>query len=215
MTDRGIHAVSCDISMALRFHMMGNEQPMKRVYPTLPDLKKEAGDNKQIPEQYAGIILKALHHYPELKNTRITFRLKDRNHEPYRVAPSLLPLRKHYTVTLLEKAEPPTDMALFRHLPDEAKMGAIGHQLSRIVQFETKGFAPALKITNQGSRKIEREADIITIEHGLGFELYTFACFVRAIPGYIEHRKELDINFLHPNEILEAMPPEQLQEVHR
>ena len=69
--------------------------------------------------------------------------------------------------------------------------------------------------TSAPGRKAEREADVLTIEHGLGFELYTFACYIRGIPGYVDERKQIDINHLHPNEILEALPPEQLQEIHR
>jgi hypothetical protein len=53
------------------------------------------------------------------------------------------------------------------------------------------------------------------IERGLGFELYLHATYLRKIPGFMEIRKDIEVNSLNPHEILEALPPEQLQEVHR
>jgi hypothetical protein len=192
---------------------------MKRQYPSRQELKNEFGNHKEIPAQYEDVILKSLSHYPELKDVRITFKLRDNHSEPYEVVPSMkdaMVLRKSYTVNLLEFAEEPAVNALFKNLPEEAQMGILGHLFAHIVQCEKKNIPSILKLaTSSPGRKMEREADVLTIEHGLGFELYTFACYIRGIPGYIEERKQFDVNHLHPNEILEALPPEQLQEIHR
>jgi hypothetical protein len=192
---------------------------MKKDYPPLAELKSEFGKNKTIPSQYEGSILRALSHYPELKETKIEFRLRTDHPVPYGTTPAVMsvlnPLAKRgYVISLLEKAQPPMEHVLFRNLPLEAQVAVIGHELGHVLQFET-GKASVLRTiisyaTPRTQRELERGADICCIEHGLGFELYTHAKFIRAIKGYLEERKEIDVNYLHPNEILETLPPEQL-----
>jgi hypothetical protein len=190
---------------------------MRRQYPSTDELRSEYGRHKTIPEQYQEVILRTLSHYPELKEVRLNFKLRKNHPEPYETVPSVIGavgLKKSYTIFLLEEATGALSMALFKNLPEEAQMGIIGHLLSHVLQYEKKTLASILKLAaSSPARKVEREADVLTIEHGLGFELYTFACYIRAIPGYVEERKQIDVNHLHPNEILECLPPEQLQEL--
>ncbi len=170
--------------------------------------------HKEIPLQYEETILRALYHYPELKDVRIAFKLKADHWEPYEAVPSL-GFKKSYSIIFREEGPESLEKLLFKNLPGEAQLGILGHLLAHIVQYEKKGLVSVIKLASGApERKVEREADVITIEHGLGFELYTFACFVRGIPGYIGERNEVDVNHLHPNEILEALPPDQLQELH-
>lgn len=192
---------------------------MKKEYPPLTELKKGFAVNKVIPKVYEESILRALSHYPELKNTNIHFKLKDKHPVPYNtVSSSLKALSKRkYIISILEKAEPPTEMALFKNLPEEARLGVIGHELGHIIEFSKKSLPSllfnAIKFSSpEETRKAERTADVHAIEHGLGFELYTHARYIRAIPGYTELRKDIDINYLHPNEILESLKPEELHE---
>jgi hypothetical protein len=196
---------------------------MKNSYPTIQDLRIEFGSNKEIPSEYEELILKTLSHYPELRNTHIRFKKKSSQNTPYETNPSartFFALKPSYTISWLDAASEPDEMVLFKNLPEPARMGVLAHELGHVLQYENKGPAgrykiPLKNISADGRRDIERQADIIAIEHGLGFELYTYARFIRAIPGYIQQHKEIDINQLHPNEILEALPPEQLQEFHK
>jgi hypothetical protein len=193
-------------------------------YPPLHELKKEFSGQKTIPLKYEEPILKALSHYPELKDIPIHFKLKDKHPVPYGTtpAPSTIIKRAHkrtYTISLLEKATPPMEQALFRNLPEPAQLGVIGHELGHVLQFSRRSLPgmmkTALKLTTQEEmREMERGADIAAIEHGLGFELYTHARFIRSIPGYLQERKDIEINYLHPHEILESLAPEDLHESH-
>jgi hypothetical protein len=205
------------------FSFMPNTIFMKRQYPPLSQLRKEFSKNKIIPPEYEEPILQALTHYPELKNTNIEFKKSDDHPVPYGTTPAVSNIitgsqKRKYIVTLLEKAQPPTDSALFRNLPVEAKRGVIGHELGHIMQFSKQKLPTLLKTilkysSPEETRKTERGADICAIEHGLGFELYTHARYIRSIPGYIEERKEININYLHPEEILDSMPSEQYPEI--
>ncbi len=194
---------------------------MKKEYPPLSQLKAEYGRNKQIPENYQEVVLRSLFHFPQLRETTIDFIVTDNHEKRHSTEPSfgsvLKGKKRSYTVRILEKKEGPEESALIKNLPYEAQMAAIAHELAHIVQFE-KGSSRHLKITLNKldkRRERERQADILVIEHGLGFELYTYATYVRNIKGLIDENRDLDVNHLHPNEILEALPPDQLQEVHR
>jgi hypothetical protein len=52
-------------------------------------LYKEYGQFKEIPSKYETVILKALSCFPELKYTRIKFRLKQKGSVPYNTKPVL------------------------------------------------------------------------------------------------------------------------------
>jgi hypothetical protein len=196
---------------------------MKREYPPLAQLTAEYGAHKEIPGDLREVILKALFHFPELRETRIEFRLTEQGEFPHETQPSVARLlvpgaKRGYTVSLLTRATSPTDQALILNLPYEAQVAAIAHELAHILQYESKGAGGAIRLSLQGGdaeRTSERQADISVIEHGLGFELYTYAAFIRKIKGYLEARPDIDVNRLHPNEILEALPPDQLHELPR
>jgi hypothetical protein len=196
---------------------------MKREYPAPERLEADYGRNKQIPESYREVILKTLSFFPELRDTHILFRLVHDQEDAHGPEPSVMRLliptvKRNYTVNILDSATPPHEQALLRNLPHEAQMAAIAHELSIIVQFEKAGSLKAIRLLSRDKdkeRELRRNADISVIERGLGFELYLHATYLRRIPGFLEIRKDIEVNSLNPNEILEALPPEQLHEVHR
>src|SRR3954465_2846415 len=128
---------------------------MKKCYPTSDELKSLHGTNKEIPGKYEEIILKAMSHYPELADVRITFKLKSAHAEPYETIPSV-GFKKSYSIILLEEAEPPVEKVLLKNLPEEAQLGILGHLLAHVVQYEKRGMASLLKIAAGGpERKVE------------------------------------------------------------
>ena len=196
---------------------------MKRNYPTGPELMNLHGHNKQIPAEYEEHIFLALHHFPELAQVRIKFRGAEQLEYPLKTTPSRISLlappgKRTYTISILTEAPEPMEKALLKNLPHEAKIAALAHELAHVVQFEKSGALQAVSMslhTGNGYRELERGADIMVIEHGLGFELYTLASYLQKIPSLFETYRHADVNRLNPNEILEALPPDQLQEVHR
>lgn len=169
-------------------------------------------NSKRIPGKYREIILHALSFYPELKNLRIIFRLKDYSFYPYSTRPSLASFfrkasGRNYIVTLREKAPPPLLQALFKNLPQKAKTGILGHELAHIVQYNSLSKTGLIKTAlgffiSSFRKKFEWHADLLTIRHGLGNALYEHAAYIRSIPGYTEKRKAINKNYLHPAEIL-------------
>jgi hypothetical protein len=187
---------------------------VKKEYPSVHELKAHYASNKVIPAIYEEPILRALSHFPELQAVKIDFVLKDRHPVPYGTAPTFASYfkdasRRKYVITIAENAEGPTKLVLFKNLPEEAQRGVIGHELGHVVAYQRSNTADLLKYSLMYSnmhlrRKAERGADICAIEHGLGFELYVHAVYIRRIPGYIELRKEIDTDYLKPQEILDT-----------
>jgi hypothetical protein len=194
---------------------------MSRKYKDIEELRSAYSANKEFPAEYEEEILLALAHFPELRDARIRFETVEKDEHPFSATASRNSMlgrsgKRNYIVHIARHSTLAPEEALMHHLPFEARVAAIAHELARIVQVEKKGGLKAIRLPAQGkSRKAERQADISVIEHGLGFELYTHASYLRTIPGLIEAYRHADINRLHPNEILEALPPEQLHEVHR
>jgi hypothetical protein len=182
---------------------------------TIDELRERAGKNKIIPAKYASPILSVLARYPELKNTRIIFKLADQHPVPYGTAPtagSLFkgPAHRIYEVTLREQAEEPELSALFRNLPQRAQVAVIAHELGHVVQFQECGRARLAKnmvlyAWKGYRRKLERNADAIAIAHGFGEELYEHAVYIRSIPGYTRRRPEINKLYLRPGEIRDRL----------
>ena len=176
--------------------------------------------NKTIPEKYREVILRALSYYPELKNVHIDFVLKRKHPVPYGTTPEIKSLlvpgkARKYIITLREEAREPVNSALFKNLPEDGQIAAIAHELGHVLQYERRstlellmfglGYMGLLK-----KRKMERGADIQVIRHGLGQELYVHAVYIRNIKGYVEKRKEIDIYYLKPHEILQGLSEKEI-----
>jgi hypothetical protein len=182
----------------------------------LEELRNEFGRHKTIPQKYEGAILTALSKYPELKEVRINFILKDKHSVPYGTSPTFLSLfsnpgDREYNVSILEKAEAPMFYALMKNLTFEAKVGVLGHEIAHVLQYHSLDKGEILKfmacyLIPEFQQKIEKAADMGAIIHGLGQELLEHAIYIRSIPGYTEERKSINRNYLKPAEILHYLP---------
>lgn len=179
----------------------------------IEQLRNEFGRHKSIPAKYEAAILTALSKYPELKEVRINFILKDKHSVPYGTAPSFLsvfsePEDREYNISILEKADPPMFYALIKNLTFEAKVGVLGHEIAHVVQYNSLEKGELLKflafyLIPEFQEKVEKAADMAAIIHGLGQELLEHAIYIRSIPGYTEERKTINKNYLKPSEIVD------------
>lgn len=179
-----------------------------RSYASLSELEKEYGQHKSIPDNHREAILQALSHFPELKQVSVDF-LSGNLKVPLLMRPGPMAAKKRYTVWITEEADLPLREALLSRLPAEASRAAVAQQLGLILYYHKHGgFLRWQHFLAQSSgirRKILRQADLIVIEHGLGFELYVHAVYIRKIPGYTSHNLDLDKYYLHPQEIMDTL----------
>ncbi|MES2762611.1 MAG: hypothetical protein V4677_10400 [Bacteroidota bacterium] len=180
-------------------------------YGDLDKLRTEFGRNKEIPEKYEEEILIALSHYPDLKDEKIHFVLTSSAPVPYGTKPTagsyFAPREQRiYTITILEWAKDPENEALMKNLDRKMRIGVFAHELGHVLQYKKQGPLALLRMVALMSmesyrRKLERGADKLAIEHGLGEELLRHAEYIRLIPDYVELRPEINKDYLLPEEI--------------
>jgi hypothetical protein len=152
-------------------------------------LKVGYGKNKTIPKEYEKQILIALSYFPELKNITIEFRLK-KTDTPLSARPKLFGLfqaakKRKYIVTISEATKAKLEPILFKNLNFNAQIGVLGHELSHISDYITKGFGKMsnLLLIELFSKKqvdqFEARTDLICINHGLGHQLLEWSKWVR------------------------------------
>lgn len=140
----------------------------------------------------------ALAHYPELKETRIVFRMKTRV-VPLATAPAFFSSfrkkeKRKFKVTISRQSIKLIRPILLKNLSLNAQIGVIGHELAHVSDFSTRSFRRlAGVLTGQLSRKyldqMEFNTDKRCIEHGLGFQLLAWSSEVRTKLSFLAKKE--------------------------
>ena len=182
----------------------------------LDSLEKDFGMGKNFPAKYQLQILLALSHFPELKDVKIAF-VEKKVFAPLSALPSIRSMlnpfgKRTYRVIISTKSAEEMERILLKNLPINAQVGVIGHELAHIADYHRKSFTELLAVSiNYGVNPayhawFEKNTDFRTIEHGLGWELYSYSKYVRTIFGSLEREVNLSDDFyMHYNEILFEM----------
>lgn len=142
--------------------------------------------NKIIEVGYQKEVLAALLYYPELKNTAITFKsakIRTTSNARPNIFSLLFSSRSNRSYTIRINNTVTDSVIDYDAVPFDAKIGLIGHELAHIVDYEHKSiggvvmrlFAYAME---KSKSEFEREIDSLTVNHGLGEQLYDWAHFV-------------------------------------
>lgn len=184
-------------------------------------LKAEFGSNKTWPDRFEKSILLALSHYPELKLTPIRFVTRP-NHAPgfTRVTWGGLfsrPANRHFLVVISDSTEEMLRPLLFKNLPFNAQVAAIGHELAHVADFLNKSTLEIFQhaFNNVSRRYIDRfefNTDAIAIDHGLGYQMLDWSRYVRSQmhtenwdgPAYVHKRKRRE-RYMNPATIRQKM----------
>ena len=169
------------------------------------------GRNKSLLPGYELEILLALAYYPELVETKISFRF-DNLKSSGKTRPSIGSLLKdddkHFIISLNNNSK--RTGVLLAQIPFNSQVGLFGHELGHIIQMESKGIAKmtiwvSTYLTNLGRRRIERQTDMITIEHGLGWQLFELIDFILKNPRTtLKYRRLKERYYMQPGEILDV-----------
>ena len=155
---------------------------------TIADSLQQYAKNKVIPHQYEKPILTALSHFPELKNVHVLFRIK-KQYTPLTTQPDLASIFKiknyrTYIITISNQTIDTLKRLLFQNLTFEEQVGVIGHELSHVVDFNSKNFPQTIgigigHISKKFLDRMEFNTDRICIQHGLGQYLLAYSSHVR------------------------------------
>lgn len=150
-----------------------------------------------------------LNYFPELQETNIKFKYK--NIRTTMVSrPTLLSLfRKERTfVVYIDNFVRKNNGISFQAIPLDAKIGLIGHELCHIIDYESKSSLQILAMgikyaCSRNHYEVESHVDKLTIEKGLGPELYAWTDYIINASEATEKYKSYKMtNYLAPAEIL-------------
>jgi len=173
---------------------------------------KEFGQYKTYPKEYELECLVALSYYPELKNVRIDFKRK-KIKSTMRAHPcNMLNLfrgksKRNYCI-LITTNQDPGENVVVNDLSFNSKVGVLGHELAHIYQYYTTPLAKFVGyfFSNKIRKRIECEADKLTVEHGLGYSLYAMRYYSLHLSGRAEKRNLVSKKYyLSPEEILQKI----------
>ena len=182
---------------------------------SVDSLQELYGRNKVMPAEFRLQILLALSHYPELKDTRIEFSVGSA-FIPLTSRPALWSVsrskeKRVYKVVISDNSLEEIDPILLENQPFNAQVGVIGHELAHTAYYSRKGLLPvmstAMRYLISGYRSgFEKGADLLTIDHGLGWQLLDYARFIRSRPGITDKSiRWMDQYYMSPDEIRSAM----------
>ena len=171
-------------------------------------LRSQFSNNKFFYEKYELQTLVALSFYPELKNTKISFKRRELKTtmvaRPKGINVFRAKGKRHYIIYI-------NDYPSSKVSPDSvsfnAQIGVIGHELAHLVDYEQTSSLKMLIVgfsyLNKKFRtKFERATDLRTINHGLLWQCYDFAMYVHnssiAPAEYINYKKKF---YMSPEEI--------------
>lgn len=150
----------------------------------LDSLKKEFGVNKIIQPEFETQILIALSYFSELKDLKIKF-LNSKISTTMQCRPgffSIFGAKSNREYFIFINNDTCFEGVLLRDAPFNAQIGIIGHELSHILDYENRNTWGIIQrgfdyFSDESKRKYECEIDSITIEKGLGWQLYDWAYF--------------------------------------
>lgn len=152
-------------------------------------LKSKFGNHKTLIAAYEKQMLIALSYFPELKDIKIQFRLKNRE-TPLATRPSLFSMfrsakKRTYIITISKKSTNYLDAIVFKNLNYNAQIGVLGHELCHVSDYLNKGFGKMSNVvfieifSKKAVDKFEFNTDLNCINHGLGYQLLDWSTNVR------------------------------------
>lgn len=152
-------------------------------------LKTTYSHNKTILKDFEVQTLIALSYFPELKDIKINFRLRERT-TPLATRPTFFSLFKSsknrtYVITVSKQSNAELDTITLKNLNFNAQIGVIGHELSHVSDYLTKGFRKMNRIgldiifSKKRIDILEFNTDLSCINHGLGYQLLDWSINVR------------------------------------
>ena len=151
-------------------------------------LSDSLSTNKQMDSTFRLQIQGALMFYPELKNSRIKFRIRNVE-SPLAARPTFWaifqkPENRTYLITISKKTSKKFTPILLKNLSFNAQIGVLGHELSHISFYNRQKGVYFIKLlfmqwNAKAMDNFENNTDKRCIAHGLGYQLLSWSTEVR------------------------------------
>ena len=177
-------------------------------------------ERKKYVLEYKENCMIALTHYPSLRRTKIKF-TRRRISTTMMCRPRILsvfrrPGHRSYIIVFNKKKN--FEGPLYDHIPSNAQIGVVGHELAHIIDFENLStnqiMGRGIGMLSDHKRSLyEKYIDQLTIEHGLGKELLAWSEYVLFQSNATEEYKQFKkAHYLSPHEIKHHL---EKQETHK
>lgn len=151
----------------------------------IDSIKGEMSYNKTIITDFETEIYTALSYFPELDSTQIEFRYANIK-TSLTAQPKIGSLfRRRSKRKYIIRIKPATrdSVAALSQAGFNGAVGGLGHELNHIIDYSKRGFFGILGrlfdyASKRGKRKFEAEIDRMTIQKGLGWQVYDWEDFV-------------------------------------
>lgn len=126
----------------------------------------------------------AISHFPELRKTRIKFRVSNtKTTLESRPKPGSVIVGKRKYIIYIDHSIRGNNGILLSAAPYNAQVGVIAHELAHILDYEKKSAGALLKLgiqylASNNHHRYESAIDNITISRGFGWQLYDWSDFV-------------------------------------
>ena len=170
--------------------------------------------NKLIPSTYQYAIKHALSYFPELDGKHVKFK-ETKISTTLNARPTIGSLlfrskvNRRYVVRINNTDK--DSMVTVNKVPLQAQIGLFGHEFCHFVDYQERDLFQVINrllayTSNKKKEAFEKEIDTMTIERGLGWELYEWSDFVQSKSDASEKYKAFkrDI-YLEPHEIAEII----------
>ncbi|MGZ5303315.1 MAG: hypothetical protein ACXWDO_04335 [Bacteroidia bacterium] len=153
-------------------------------------LRSKFGHRKTLPRGYELPALIALCHYPELAFVAIDFIFKETDtilsSKPKPLSIFLPGRLRTYEVVISKKAKSSKEPVLLKNLDFNMQIGVIGHELGHISDYIRKSLFEIIRFSilymmDSFKKKAEKRTDRITIKHGLGYQILSYAKLVEKL----------------------------------
>lgn len=176
----------------------------------LDSLRDRCAHRKTFLPDFEMEIISTLSFFPELDSTRIVFKeakIKTSLNARPTIGSILFRRRENRTYVIRIKPNNGDSVATLDQVSFNGAIGVLGHEFNHIVDYANRGFFGIIgrlfSYTNKrGKRQYEREIDQMTIEKGLGWQLYDWEDYVinksMATARYKKYKKSV---YFTPNDL--------------
>lgn len=182
-------------------------------------------DNKIIPDDIRKEALEALSYYPELYDTPIEFRFKDRiKKSTMQAQPRFASFFKakenrEYIILISRSIQIDDENFTMNDIPSDVKVGWIGHELGHVMDYKDRTnmgmimYGIKYLLSFNAIKKIERTADAYAISHGMGEYILKTKDFILENADISEkYKARIRRLYISPEEVMELINENKIEE---
>ncbi len=175
-------------------------------------------DNKIIPESIKSEAIEALAFYPELYDTAIEFKFKDKiKKSTMQAQPRFTSFfrkknKREYIILISRSIQIEGEIFTMKDIPSDVKVGWIGHELGHLMDYSERSnmgmliFGIKYLFSSAHIKEVERAADTYAVAHGMGDYILKTKNFILENANLSEkYKARIRRLYISPEEVMELI----------